>query len=292
MEKNNKPLLLAGIAIAVALILIVAVILYSPKSEVPSPAGELPVIPPAVPETPVTPVPEPEIPAPQEEPKKMIYIILDDGGHNIGQLEPFLRFPGKLTVAVLPHLAHSQEAAEMVHKAGKTVMLHQPMEAVGKNDPGPGAIYVSMSDEEIRSTFRKNLDSVPHIVGVNNHMGSAATIDRRVMDAVLEVVGERGIFFVDSFTHSKSVCGEIAEKKGLTIVKRDVFLDNIDTKEKIMEAINQGKEIADKKGYAVMIGHVWASELAETMLEIYPDFIEEGYCFGSVSDFFILKDKE
>ena len=289
MKKSNKPLLRAGIIIAAAFVLIIAVIMFNPVQEKSSSeAGRFPAVPvqpePVIPEP--SPVPEPQKPA------KTIYIILDDGGHNLEQLKPFLEFPGKLTVAVLPHLAYSAEAAEAVHAAGKTVILHQPMEAIGKNNPGPGAIYVSMNSDEVKSILRKNLDSVPHAEGLNNHMGSAATMDLKVMDSVMEVVKKRGIFFIDSFTHSKSVCSEVAEKHGLAIAKRDVFLDNVDTKEKIMEAINQGKETADKKGYAVMIGHVWSQELADTMMEIYPDFIEEGYCFGSAADFFILKDKE
>ena len=123
-------------------------------------------------------------------------------------------------------------------------------------------------------------------------MGSAGTSDRRVMDVVLKVAKERNLFFVDSFTHAGSVCSEVAKKNNMRIAKRNIFLDNDKSKEKIMEAFNSGKAVADKNGYAVMIGHIWSDELAQTMMELYPEFIEEGYCFESISDFFTLEAEE
>lgn len=71
---------------------------------------------------------------------------------------------------------------------------------------------------------------------------------------------------------------------GITIAKRDVFLDNVDNREAIMESINTGLNIAENKGHAVMIGHVWSSELANTMMEIYPNLIEEGFTLEEMSD--------
>ena len=168
--------------------------------------------------------------------------------------------------------------------------IPQLVQALGKADPGAGAIYVTMSDDEVRKTLNDNLDSVPHVVGFNNHMGSAATSDERVMDVVLKVAKKRGLFFVDSFTHAGTVCRKVAKKNGMRIAKRDIFLDNDKSREKIMESFNQGKAVADKNGYAVMIGHVWSDELAKVMIDIYPNFIEEGYCFESVADFFELEE--
>ena len=300
--KKNYPLIIAAAILLVSLLVLIVVINYQPS---PKPAEpETPVQPAPVPEPQPKPEPEPPVqiqPAPEtapapkpeakdETPKKRIYIILDDAGHNTKQLKPFLEFPGPLSIAVIPRLAYSKEAAELIYKSGKTVMLHQPMQPLGKADPGAGAIYVTMSDDEVRKTLNDNLDSVPHVVGFNNHMGSAATSDERVMDVVLKVAKQRGLFFVDSFTHAGTVCAKVAKKNGMRIAKRNIFLDNDKSKEKIMEAFNAGKAIADKNGYAVMIGHVWSDNLASTMIELYPEFIEEGYCFESVADFFNLED--
>ncbi len=293
-SKKNYTLIAAALVLLAALLVLVTILHWQPSAK-PEP--------PAVPETPKpepqvqpqpapAPEPKPEAKAEPEKEKKRIYIILDDGGHNTRQLMPFLEFPGKLSIAVIPRLAYSKEVAELTHKSGKTVMLHQPMQPLGKADPGSGAIYVDMSDKDVRKTLNDNLDSIPHVVGFNNHMGSAATSDERIMDVVLKVAKQRGLFFVDSFTHSGSVCAKVAKKNGMRIVRRDIFLDNDKSREKMIEAFNEGKAVADKKGYAVMIGHVWSDNLAQVMMDMYPEFIEEGYCFESVSDFFTLEEKE
>ena len=296
ISKKNFPLIAASLVLLAALLVLVVIINYQPSAKPQEPETQVQPAPEPTPkpepEPQVQPQPAPE-PAPVPKPeasKKRIYIILDDGGHNTKQLMPFLEFPGKLAIAVIPRLAYSKEVAELTYKSGKTVMLHQPMQPMGKADPGSGAIYVNMSDDDIRKTLNDNLDSIPHVVGFNNHMGSAATSDERVMDVVLKVAKQRGLFFVDSFTHAGTVCAKVAKKNGMRIAKRNIFLDNDKSKEKIMEAFNAGKAIADKNGYAVMIGHVWSDNLASTMIELYPEFIEEGYCFESVADFFKLED--
>ncbi len=54
-----------------------------------------------------------------------------------------------------------------------------------------------------------------------------------------------------------------------------------------MESLNQGKQAAENKGYAVMIGHVWSSELEDTMMQIYPNLIEEGFTLKDASEFLL-----
>lgn len=158
------------------------------------------------------------------------------------------------------------------------------MEASGKNNPGPGAIMLGMNKEEIRNTLINNIDSIPYVSGLNNHMGSAVTSDPGIVEIILKTAAEKQLIFTDSFTTSRSKCKEVAQKLGITIAKRDVFLDNVDNREAIMESINTGLNIAENKGHAVMIGHVWSSELANTMMEIYPNLIEDGFTLEEVSD--------
>ena len=218
------------------------------------------------------------------EKKKKLYFIIDDAGYNIDKLTPFLNFPGSLTIAVLPGLPHSEESARLINSSGKQVFLHQPMEAVGKNNPGPGAIMLGMDKNEIRMTLKKNIESTPFIKGLNNHMGSAITSNPEMMEAILKTASDNKLIFTDSLTTGSSSCKEVAEKLGITIAQRDIFLDNVDNREAIMESINSGLNIAENKGYAVMIGHVWSSELANTMMEIYPNLIEEGFTLEEMSE--------
>ena len=88
------------------------------------------------------------------------------------------------------------------------------MEPAGypKVRPGPGVILRAQSDAEIVRILEEDLDSVPGAVGVNNHMGSAATADPRVMRAVAGVLSDRGLFFLDSRTTDATVAERVAEE--------------------------------------------------------------------------------
>lgn len=227
-------------------------------------------------------------PRPQEakRPKRgRLIFVIDDAGHNLRQLEPFLAFPGPITIAVLPGLPYSEEAARLVRRAGKELILHQPMEAMNGLDPGPKAVYRSMAEDEIRSTIRENLRELGGAVGMNNHMGSAATQDPRFMGIVLDEARRAGIFFLDSVTIGDTVVRTVASLMDFTAWERSVFLDNSPDRESILRQIDEGLRIADKRGYAVMIGHVWSAELAQTLTELYPGLVAQGYSLSTISRF-------
>lgn len=219
--------------------------------------------------------------------EKALYFIIDDAGYSLEKLKPFLDFPGNLTIAVLPGLEYSRQSAELALEKGKKVILHQPMEAVNGNNTGPFAIKTGMDEKTITAVLEKNISSLPGITGVNNHMGSAVTSDEKMMDIILRYLQKKSLVFIDSLTTSESVSKNSGAKIGFAIAQRDIFLDNVDTREGIMESLNTGRLEAENKGYAIMIGHVWSSELADTMMQIYPNLIEEGFTLKDASEFLL-----
>lgn len=221
-----------------------------------------------------------------------LYLILDDAGHSIDQVQWFIDFPGVLTLAVLPGLAHSEEAARMAIAAGHSVILHQPMEALGGQDPGPGAIYVSDQEQKIRQTLKQNIESIPGIAGINNHMGSKATGDRRTMEIVADELAERKLFFLDSRTTADTVAVEVGRTAGIAVESRDVFLDNVHRRDAIDEQLNQALAIAKEKGRAVMIGHVTVPELAAVLTERYDEIIAAGFRFFPLEDLYTTSGSE
>lgn len=152
-------------------------------------------------------------------------IIIDDMGQSLQAAQRLGRIDANLTFAVLPGLPDSRPVAEHLHAQGREILLHLPMQGNGKN-PGPGAIFEDMSPDEIRSVLQEDLAQVPFISGVNNHMGSVITSDRGDMSLVLGELKDDGLFFVDSMTTGRSVCGTLARDFGVPFVARDVFLDN------------------------------------------------------------------
>jgi len=214
---------------------------------------------------------------------KTLIIVIDDVGYNMRQLEPFLSLPFPLTFAVLPGLPYSTQAAKRILAAGKELILHQPMEALGGENPGPRWIGPSMSPSKIAKILGENLDSLPGASGINNHMGSKATQDAHLMTAVMEVAKNEGIYYLDSLTTSDTATGAVAAGMRIRHWERDVFLDNSPDRVSIIRYIEDGKKKAEKSGSAVMIGHIWSADLAATLRELYPQLVEEGFSLSTIS---------
>ncbi|MDR2021238.1 MAG: divergent polysaccharide deacetylase family protein [Treponema sp.] len=266
-----------------------------PVSQIPSPEPVSSISGPAAPPAPVRQVPEqtaaPVRPAAppgsggSEQPrhKGVLVFMIDDAGNNLRELEPFLQFPGPLTIAVLPGLPYSAEAARRIRAAGKEVFLHQPMEAVGGQDPGPGAIYTGMSPGEIRAVVERNLAEVGPVAGMNNHQGSKITMDETAMEIILSLCREHRIRFLDSRTTAETAAPAAAKRLGLKIGERDVFLDNIQERASMIRSVEEGLERAERKGTAVMIGHTWSPALAPVLTGLYPGLLEQGYTLSTAS---------
>ena len=219
-------------------------------------------------------------------------VVLDDAGYDLNDLDSVLAFPGALTVAVLPHLPHSREAAERILNAGKELILHMPMEPQGNADPGPGAISTSHNSDEIRQRLESAFASVPGAKGLNNHMGSRAMEDPRVVATIMEFLRVKGMFFMDSKTTSLTVAPQLAESYDIPMIARSVFLDNIVTEQAIEDQFSRGMDIARRMGSAILVGHVKNPEVMVVLNQMYPVLAEEGIEMISLASQFNLEVSE
>jgi polysaccharide deacetylase 2 family uncharacterized protein YibQ len=160
-----------------------------------------------------------------------------------------------LTLSILPQEVYSAWIAEEGYKLGRDVIMHVPMEATRPLKLGKGGLYTWMTDEEIANVMDKNVNSIPHIIGVSSHMGSAFTKDQRVMHAVISELKKKQLFFLDSVTSPRTVGYKTAKELGLKAYKRDVFLDDSNDPEDIAVQWNRLVRIARSKGYALALGH-------------------------------------
>ena len=233
---------------------------------------------------PVQPAAKPEKPRKRAPYAGSLTFVFDDAGHNLDQLEYFLRLPFPCTIAVLPGLRYSSESARRIRKAGKQVILHQPMQSVDLHiNPGPGAVTPGLSAEQIKNIVRKNLEEIWPVAGMNNHEGSLMTADEAAMRAVLDVVAEKHIFFLDSRTTARSVVAKVAKEKNMAVWERAIFIDNDKSRAAMETQIKKGLSIARQKGSAIMIGHVFTVELAQLLTEMYPTLIEEGFSLSAIA---------
>ena len=226
-------------------------------------------------------------PGPLGPARGTLIFVIDDAGYNMKELEAFLRLPFPLTVAVLPGLPYSERAARAVRAAGKELILHQPMEALGGQDPGPGTIRAGMNPAEARRIVESNLASLPGAVGMNNHMGSAVTTEPAIMEAVAAIAKKRRIYYLDSLTIPGTASQEAALREGIRYWERDVFLDNAPDRASLIRAVEDGKKHAEAGRPAVMIGHVWSAQLAQTIMDLYPQLVEEGYSLSTIARYML-----
>lgn len=213
-----------------------------------------PLEPEPLPEVAETPLPVPEPAEPQDR-TPAVAIIIDDVGHNLRQGRRLIALPLPVALAILPQTLAAEQLAREAVAAGRTVLLHQPMENGAGLSIGPGGMYSGMSRERLQAQLRGNLDSLPGVRGVNNHMGSRLTAEREPMDWVMQVLHERGLFFIDSRTTAQTQAAIAAAAAGVPHLSRQVFLDNQRTPEAIGQAFDQALAIARRTGTAVMIGH-------------------------------------
>ncbi len=210
-------------------------------------------------------VPAPRPPAPRVDvsPKSArAAIVIDDLGPDLEIAKRFATLPFPITFSVLPHQAHSRQIAEMAHLKGIEVILHLPMEPLdpGQN-PGRGAILLSMSADEVRRNIWEALDTSPYFDGVNNHMGSRVTRDAEMMRAILAELKARNLFFLDSVTIADSKGWKVARELKMSTLKRDIFLDDNPSEAAVRSQIVRLARAAKTKGTAIAIGHPRAATL-------------------------------
>jgi polysaccharide deacetylase 2 family uncharacterized protein YibQ len=153
------------------------------------------------------------------------------------------------------------EQARAARARGHELMLHMPMEPNGRNDPGPGALMVSMPDVEVRQKLLVALESFGGYVGINNHMGSRFTANRPDMEVVMRQLKPRGLMFLDSRTSPQSVGDQTAQEIGVPSIVRHVFLDDEDSVEAVRRKLAETETVARRQGFVVAIGHPHESTL-------------------------------
>jgi polysaccharide deacetylase 2 family uncharacterized protein YibQ len=189
--------------------------------------------------------------------KAYLSIIIDDLGQSTERDNRTLALPGPVTMAIMPDTPHATDFARQAHKAGKTVILHMPMDPA----TGPYAWHPGIPIEELARRLDAALAKVPYAAGINNHMGSRMTAQREPMAWLMGELQRRHLFFVDSRTSAATVAAAEAQAQGLAHVSRDVFLDDVRTTEAITGQLQQGIALARKQGSAVLIGHPYAQTL-------------------------------
>ena len=210
-------------------------------------------------------------------------IIIDDLGNSRENARAVLQLPRAVTVSILPRLPLSRDIAEAAWRQGRESMLHQPMDSLSHRALGPGGLSLDHTRVDLRAVLRANLASVPHVAGVNNHMGSLLTPETRSMHWFMQALQEEGgLYFVDSRTNAATRAYQAAREQGIPTANRDVFLDNERDIARIRERLYQAARLAGLKGSAIAIGHPYPETIAVLRAEL-PVLERQGIVLEPVS---------
>ena len=227
-------------------------------------------------------------PAARQEPpgtpggRPRVSLVIDDLGRSLQEIDTLGRLGVPITYAVLPFESRTAEVVAELTRRGAEVLCHLPMEAKGGANPGPGALRSDMGAPELEAATRQALAAVPAAVGVNNHMGSEIAADRQALTAVMEVVAEKGLYFLDSRTSADTQAFTVARATGIPAAERQVFLDTQRDRLEIAAQFDRLLALAEKRGAAIAIAHPY-SETLEVLAEKVPEAKARGFEFVPAS---------
>lgn len=227
---------------------------------------------------------------PTQHKQARIAIVVDDIGDNSIIAKKLLAVPGKITVAILPQTPHAKLISGLAAQYGHEIIMHLPMEAFSRSDLlGPGALMSSMDQPTFSYVFEQDFESIPNIVGFNNHMGSLLTEDPEKMRWLMSIAKSKSVFFLDSKTSESSIAENIANQVGVPAIGRDIFLDHRVQGNSLEKQLERAKSIARKTGQVVLICHPYP-ETVEFLLSHLSDLGEEFQLVG-VSQLLPTHDK-
>jgi len=219
------------------------------------------------------------------ESKARVAIVIDDLGGETSVSQELLRWDLPVTFSILPFTPHAKTLALEAQRKGKEIILHLPMEPheYPNIKPGEGALLQKMDEEELRRQLSKDIEAIPYIKGVSNHMGSRLMEDPEKMKIILSELKRRELFFLDSRTTPQTKGLQTAKSLGLRVVERNIFLDNSQNEEDVKQQLEKLIHLALSKGKAIGIGHPHPSTI-KSLREMIPKMQEKGIEIVPLSD--------
>jgi len=213
-----------------------------------------------------------------------VAIVFEHAGASLDDLRPIYAMHQPFGLGIFPHQRYSAQIVREAFAHGLTPILHLPLEPLRPADLGPvtGIVWIRMADADITRTVEGDLDSVPGVVALSNHAGSRATADRRVMNAVLNVVKARGLWFEENRTTPHSVASDVARTAGVRSVLITTYLDDPPTG--IDAKVHALVGIAVRRGWAVAGAHI-TTGTPEIVARHLGEFRDAGVVFVPITEF-------
>lgn len=182
-------------------------------------------------------------------------IVIDDVGYHLKEDAAIFAMPREISVAIIPAAPYARARNQEAKSQGRDILIHMPMQPVSAVKIEDGGLHLGMSAAQVNDRVNTAKNIVRDAIGMNNHMGSAATADPQLMTYLMTALQEKHLFFLDSRTIGKSVAGKIAKEQGVRSLDRHIFLDDSNEFADVQRQFKAAIHYARKHGSAIAIGH-------------------------------------
>ncbi|XGW42617.1 divergent polysaccharide deacetylase family protein [Haemophilus influenzae] len=189
-------------------------------------------------------------------------IVIDDVGYHSKEDAAIFAMPREISVAIIPAAPYARARNQEAKSQGRDILIHMPMQPVSAVKIEDGGLHLGMSAAQVNDRVNTAKNIVRDAIGMNNHMGSAATADPQLMTYLMTALQEKHLFFLDSRTIGKSVAGKIAKEQGVRSLDRHIFLDDSNEFADVQRQFKAAIHYAGKHGSAIAIGHPRANTIA------------------------------
>ncbi|MDO4627523.1 MAG: divergent polysaccharide deacetylase family protein [Pasteurellaceae bacterium] len=182
-------------------------------------------------------------------------IVIDDVGYHQQEDANVFTMPKAIAVAIIPAAPYARERNQQAYAQGRDILIHMPMQPMSNQAIEEGGLHLGMSQQQVSQRVQQAQEIVSHAIGMNNHMGSAATVDETLMHYLMAELQRQKLFFLDSRTIGHSVASKVAKHYGVKSLERHIFLDDSNKLSDVQYQFQQAINYARKHGVAVVIGH-------------------------------------
>ena len=220
-----------------------------------------------------------------------IAIVIDDVGLNRPGANRSIALPPPVTLAMMTYADGLPGLAQRARAAGHELLVHVPMQPIDvEYNAGVKVLTVGLERQKLVDRIDWGLGRFEGYVGINNHMGSRFTTDAVGMETVMAELKRRGLMFLDSKTVGGSLGVEAAQRAGVPVVARDIFIDHDQDPGFIAAQLRALEDLAQRRGYAIGIGHPHAATL-EALESWIPEAQARGVSFVPVSAILGLQER-
>ncbi|OOF36594.1 divergent polysaccharide deacetylase family protein [Rodentibacter heidelbergensis] len=182
-------------------------------------------------------------------------IVIDDVGYHPKEDAAIFAMPREISVAIIPVAPYAKARNQEAKKQGRDILIHMPMQPMGQMKIEEGGVHLGMSAQQVAERVQQAKNVVSYAIGMNNHMGSAATADSALMRHLMSALHTQHLFFLDSRTIGRSVAGKMAKEQEVASLDRHIFLDDSNELADVQRQFQAAIQYARKHGTAIAIGH-------------------------------------